>query len=250
LIVGRYKSQLSIIFNIKIYSRIKIDKEDIIMLRGSMFIIDDISKVNLMNTIIVDMDEDNNLYNLNNIVKGTLLLPPPQAMMAESDGNEMAYDEIYIEHLMSPKIREFISTLISCLYKGFNVLFYLPDSGYDNTRVKFTYHLFNLYGVHPGIPESNNPRLGDWYCDMNRIPMWLDMIYLNGVISPYEFLVRFPLECIISEKAIEKLLLELKPYGNTVEEMINNLLDYRHKIKYNHKLEMAIGYNGYIGGII
>ena len=220
------------------------------MLRGAMFFIDSIDKVDLFNTVIIDMDEDNEkTFNLNNIIKGTLLLPPPQAMMAESDGNEMAYDDIYMNHLMSPKIQEFVSTLISCLYQGMNVLFYLPDNGYDNTRKKFAFHLFNLYGVHPGIPNARIPRERDWYCDMNRIPMWLDMIYLNNIISPYEFLIRFPLECIISEKSIEKLLLDLKPYGKSVEEMINTLLDFRKKIKFKPNLDMAIAYNGYIGGI-
>ena len=46
------------------------------MLKGTMFFIDDINSVNLFNTVIIDMDEDNDKsFNLNNIIKGTLLLP-------------------------------------------------------------------------------------------------------------------------------------------------------------------------------
>lgn len=212
------------------------------MLNGSMFIIDDIMNANLFNTIIVDLNEDTDLeYKHEYIIKGTLLLPPVQAMIAESDGNEKLYDEIYINHLLSPKIRDFIGVLIACMYhKGMQILFYLSELGYNNTETKFADFMYKLYGIHPGIPTNNNPKDGNFYCDPKCVPMWLGMMYMNNFVNPYEFLQKYPIDAFIPEHIMTKLINEINPFGVTLNDKVNTILKLHKISKTNIDANIAI----------
>ena len=103
------------------------------------------------NTRIVSLDEDDVLVKNDAIITGTCLLPPVQAKIAEADGNEQLYDTIYMNHLLEPYQQQFISALISFLYKGGNLIFFLPEIGYTNTMEKFIALMYSRYGIHIGL---------------------------------------------------------------------------------------------------
>ena len=101
------------------------------ILNGTMYITDNPEVIyniplNQPNIKIVNLDEDGVLMNNDAMLVGTCLLPPVQAKIAEADGNEMLYDTIYNNHILEPHQQEFISALLSYLYKGGNLLFFLP----------------------------------------------------------------------------------------------------------------------------
>lgn len=210
------------------------------MLKGSMYITNNINDINLFNSVIIDMDEEDSIKIKNpNIIKGTLLLPPPQAMIAEADGNERLYDEIYSNYLLSPKIKFFIGSLIACLYKGMQVIFYIP-SDFNNTILKFSHHLFGLYGIHPGIVGAKIPEISNWYFKDSFIPMWLCMLYMNNVISPHDYLYLYPIELIIPEDVMGKLINDINPYGTNINSMINYIASLHRDIKFYRNIESPI----------
>ena len=207
------------------------------MLKGTIYITDNIDLVyntslNGMNKII-SLDEDGILDNvIKDVIGGTCLLPPMEAKIAEAAGNEQMYDNIYTNHLLLPFQQQFIAALIAFLYKGGNLILFLPEIGYTNTTNKLIEHLFKIYGIHPGLIESDNPSLANCYYDAKCIPIWLNLIFTAGVLSAQEYLLSYPVILLLID--------HLKPYGDTINDKINYILRYHKLIHKNPKLIPAI----------
>lgn len=215
------------------------------MLKGTMFITDNIDvlyNTNLSNTKIINLDEDGVLGESKDIIGGTCLLPPMEAKIAEADGNEQMYDTIYSNHLLLPHQLEFISALIAFLYKGGNLLLFLPELGYNHTTEKLIEHLYVNYGLHPGLIGSQNPNYVNCFYDERCIPMWLNLIYTNNIISPYEYLYQYPIDAPITNNQIKMLLIEqVNPYGKTIQDRWNYIERFRKLVRKNPKVVPAIG---------
>lgn len=216
------------------------------MLKGTVFITDDIEIVYQTPTDgtvkIIDMDEDHQLpENNRNIVPGTCLLPPIDAKIAEADGNEQAYDAIYGEHLFAPFQQQYIAALIYFLYRGGNLLFFLPEV-YTNTKDKFIQHMLIRYGIKIGIVGAEQPQDYNFFYDLHYIPCWLNMMYKSDLI-PYEiYLNQYPLDARLDMDpgVMNKLLQDIRPYGKTIQDQFNMIIDYHRKIHEKPNLEMAI----------
>lgn len=191
---------------------------------------------------IVSLDEDNILPENNNIIGGTCLLPPILAKISEADGDQQSYDYHYREHLLGSFQQEFIGALLSFLYKGGNILLFLPDLSYTVTRDKLCEFMFQLYGIHIGIINEPNPMIANCYYDNSAIPIWLNLIYEARVISAYEYLSLFPEDAILNSnpKIMNLLIAELKPYDSTYEKKINHILQFHKQIHKNPNLRMPI----------
>lgn len=182
------------------------------------------------NTKIISLDEDGVLMENDAILVGTCLLPPIEAKIAEADGNEPLYDTIYSNHLLEPYQQQFISALLSYLYKGGNLILFLPELGCTNTKEKFIYHMYKLYGIHCGLIGHPDLSVSNYYYDERCIPLWLNMIYSVHVISAYEYLYMYPADAIIQNIAIlSELIDEINPYGESINDKINYIL-HLHKL--------------------
>lgn len=217
-----------------------------VFLRGTIYITDNLEyiynlPVNGM-TKIVSLDEDEVLDSNNaNVIGGTCLLPPMEAKIAEADGNEQMYDTVYSNHLLSPFQQQFIAALIAFLYKGGNLVLFLPELGYTNTMEKFIFHLFRLYGIHVGLIGHQNPQIANCYYDTSCIPIWLNMIYTADVISPWEYLYMYPVDAAITNQAVmNKLIHEIRPYAGTMNEMFEYIKKLHRKIHKNPKVVPAL----------
>lgn len=216
------------------------------MLTGTIYISADPKVIHtfaMANLRIINMDEDNSLGIGSNItINGTCLLPPMEAKIAEADGNEQAYDMIYSNHLLEPFQQQFIAALIAFLYKGGNLLIYLPENGYNYTKEKFINFLFRNYGIKVGVLGHPDPQIANYFYDNKCIPIWLNLIYSSGVIGAKEYLLQYPEDAYISNVyCIDKLLSELLPYGNSLEQKKNYILRFHKLIHKNPNLEPAIG---------
>lgn len=195
------------------------------------------------NTKIVSMDEDGVLINSDAILVGTCLLPPIEAKIAEADGNEQLYDTIYSNHLMETYQQQFIAALLSYLYKGGNLILFLPEIGNCTTK-KFIQHMYICYGIHIGLIGSQDPTEANWYTSDRCIPLWLNMIYSVNVISPYEYLYMYPEDAAINNMGImNQLIDEINPYEETINEKINYILRLHKLIHKNPKVQPAISYS-------
>lgn len=219
------------------------------LLKGTIYITEDMNIVNSIpynsNTKIVNLDEDDILPDSSNILVGTCLLPPIEAKIAEVDGNQTLYDTIYSNHLMMPFQQQFISALLSYLYKGGNLILFLPELGYNNTKDMIIYEMFKLYGIHIGLIGDQDPQKANCYYDETCIPMWLNSIYSVSAISPYEFLYMYPLDAVLNNNVIiRKLVKELNPYGENFNEQVGYIHEFHKKIHINPNVRPAI-FNSY-----
>ena len=192
-------------------------------------------------TRIINLDEDGILMEHDLIIGGTCLLPPIEAKIAEADGNEQLYDTIYSNPLLEPFQQRFIGALMAYLYRGGNLVLFLPELGYNNTRNKLVQHMFIKYGIHIGIIGDQNPQNANCYYDDRCIPIWMNMIYASKTISPYEYLYMYPIDAPLENRSvINDLINDIKPYCKTYNEKIQYVLDFHKKIHQNSKLRPAI----------
>jgi len=216
-------------------------------LRGSIYITSNIQVIYdapLDGTKIINLDEDERTLMDNEAVLGGMcLLPPVEALIAESDGNEPLYDCIYSDHLRAPFQMQFIGAIISFLFKGGKLLLYLP-SGYgssNSTGYKLVDLIYRCYGVHIGMIEEQNPSLANCYYDDSCIPIWLNLIYSAHVISPMDYLYLYPIDAVINNQpVINQLIAELRPYGTTYQEQIDYIMHLHKAVHRNPNVHQVL----------
>ena len=195
------------------------------------------------NNKIISLDEDDEYIELsplnnNNVVKGTILLPPIEAGWKEIDGDEFGYTEIYMNYLSSPAVSEFIVALIGAIYSGNNIIIYCPefDEYIENSSlyVKVLYrYLENIYGIHMGTNDMDLFRMNPL-----MIPACLIDIYCMGIMDPYTFLLEFG-NFEIPDNIYLKLINDINPYGNSYVEKRNYIDSIRQSILRNNKVSIC-----------
>lgn len=218
------------------------------LLKGNIYVTDNKNVVyaaDLNTTRIIDMSEmdDRNALPENlALTRGTCLLPPVAAKIAESDGNELLFDRIYSNHLLEPDQQGFITALIAVLYQGLNVLLFLPDPGYTNTQKKFIFHMYDRYGIHIGLVGQQDPAVANCYYDERCLPIWLNMMYSMMVLDPYEYLLLYPADApLANSHVMGKLIQDINPYARTFEDKKNYIVELHEKIhKYGKIIRPAI----------
>lgn len=218
-----------------------------IKLKGTIFITNDIEMVrnaNLNTTKIISLDEDCILGEPSkSMVYGTCLLPPIQSKQAESDGDEQAYNMYYTNMLLEPYQQAFVSAIISCLFcNEIMLLLFLPSDGYTYTTEKLVEHLYKIYGIHPGIIGAQNPVYANCYYDERCIPIWLNLMYsVSEIISPEQYLYLYPQDAVINnESVMMKLVRDIAPLGDSIQEKINAINSYRAKLQISPKLTIPV----------
>ena len=195
------------------------------------------------NNKIISLDEDDEIIELsplnnNNVVKGTILLPPIEAGWKEIDGDEFGYTEIYMNYLSSPQVSEFIIVLLGTIYSGTNIIIYCPefDEYIENSSlyVKVLYrYLENIYGIHIGTNDIDLFRINPL-----MIPACLIEIYGMGIIDPYTFLLEF-YNIEIPDNVYLKLINDINPYGNSYSEKREYIDSVRRAIIRNNKISIC-----------
>lgn len=209
-----------------------------LILKGDISLTDNIQAVreilysNNPQVKIVTLEEDGMLpLNHPNVLSGACLLPPIDALIAEADGDENLFDSIYFEHFNQPFQFQFIAALMTALYLGTNLILFIPELD-TNVPMKLKQHFYLRYGIDLGIVG-----LKPCQYDPKCIPMWLQFIYVVNGISARELLYYYPVNAVIPPNMMDKLLVELKPYGKSLQDKENYILYLcsRYKEKPNLK---------------
>lgn len=213
------------------------------ILQGTIYLTDReeiIYNAPTMGTKIVSLDEDGILMQNDSILVGTCLLPPIESKIAEADGNEQMYDAYYEQHLNEPFQQEFVAALISYIYKGGNILMFLPAM--DNyTKEKLIFFMYKVFGIHIGVIGDPNPMNCNCFYDERCIPIWLNLMYSVEVLTPYEYLALYPLDAQLNNQFIlEKLLSQINPYADTIKKKIDTILQLHKLLHKNPKIRPAL----------
>ena len=186
---------------------------------------------------IVSMDEENTIpENHPMVVKGTCLLPPIDALIAEADGNEPLYDRIYNDYLNEKFPNQFISALLTSLYMGTSLIIYLPNAS-SNTFKKFMQLMWKRYGIYPGIIPYDQTMY-----DVSCVVIWLNMIYrtLYNREKIFDYLRFYPDNALIPEDIMLDLISQLHVYGETVQDKVKEIKRYSSILKVLPNVRPAI----------
>ena len=185
---------------------------------------------------VVNLDEDTDLQG-DNVLMGACLLPPPEAIMAEVDGDEVSYDIIYNMYFNNPEVVNFMAGLIAFLYIGGMLVLYYPslDTSESVTMTKMLNLIWEKFGIGIGIVNLVPGRYNESY-----LPIWLNILYDNYVITTDEFLCLMPPEVELPNEINNRLLWELKPFGGGYNDKLLFIKDLMMKKKQNPAVRSPI----------
>lgn len=217
------------------------------MLKGTIFITKDpqviINRPLDNSMVIINMDEDHKLSEtIPNAIEGITLLPPVEAKIAEVDGDEVRYNSLYLTHLYNQQ--DFMSAIIAFLYKGGNMIIYLPDE-YNYTRQKLCELIFHIYGIHIG--DLEDPNNNQCFYNLKCIPFWLNILFKRDLISWMDWVKMMPIDAYDMNGVLggdpylfNKAVLCMNPYAESISEKVDEFKNFHKMIHQNPMLKPAI----------
>lgn len=213
------------------------------LLKGTVYLANDynlISKVLLdptNSTKILDLDEYSRLdYSNPNIVKSTCLLPPPDAIMAEIDGDGDRFIWMYKTYLESEVPTEFIITMLAVLHRGFHIILYAPEISEDSIWINQLLNDFLMrFGIKVGTSENNNYEYNILFDSKNA-----ELLYLEGFIDPYEFLTVYTEPLL--PNVLQALYNDIKPLINPGDNVQAYFERMKIKLKVNPLSRDAVSF--------
>ncbi len=186
-------------------------------------------------TVIVSEDPVAN--NLPNVVGGSILMPPYEAMMQLIDGNIQEFNKLYHEYLASPVPDKMIVLLIQALEQGINLLLYLDKDAEKTFATTLMEHFFYAYGIIIGTPTNQ------FSYDIAYDEILVSKMYIYGNISVEEFFVRYPQSAYIQDPVIvSKLIYDVHPNmapSSSLEQYILYFNEMKNRIKANNNIYLA-----------
>lgn len=182
--------------------------------------------------VIINLDEDNIISGYPGVIQGTILLPPPEALMAEQESDQESYDMILNAYYASPEVILYVTGIIFSLYHGRNILMYYPDlnPAESITIPKILEQFVIKFGINIGILART-----EGFYNLSYTPIWLNMMYTSTALGPYEYLSKFPLEMAIQEPEMMRLVNDLRPVGKTLKDQIDNIQRLKERLHTNPK---------------
>ena len=218
------------------------------ILKGDMSITDNIDFIRDIiysppndNVKVISVEEVPTIdTSLPNVIGGAFILPPIDAMMAAANGDEEAFYNLYIDHMNTAPVMDFVSLLISALYRGISLILFFPVDDLD--LKKYILDIFwKRYGIMIG-------EIGIRPCqyDITATPIWLESTFETGIIDPIQFLQLYPKEADIQDRMIYKLVMAINPIADTYQEKANYINSLKFKLK--EKPNLKIPFREYVKG--
>ena len=179
-------------------------------------------------------------YYKDKFVFASALVPDYQTMALQVDGNETGFIQMYSAALNSRAAMSMFSVIFACLYKGTNILFYIPkdavELNYAKCLLEFLYHNFGIVTQTQTTQFEFNPAF------TSKI---IELLYLDNLVTAQEFLV---LSDTLDDIVLRKLVVELNPMvddPNSLECIIEWFSNYKKQlIESNRPLVNGMQYAG------
>lgn len=189
--------------------------------------------------VVINLDEDNQqLKNCGQqVLGGTELLPPVEAVYAEIDGDEQSYDYIYSMHFQDQFVIEYVTAIIAALRMGKSFLLYYPTLNPSETKTvpKLIDQFWKNFGIGIGILGVCN---GQYDTRPQMSDLWAQMLYTARIIPANEFLSLFTLGAPLSTPIMSLLLDDLKPVASDFQEGIDFVMRYWAHLKEKPNLKI------------
>lgn len=200
------------------------------MFKGDIFITDDFQLATTLSydsryRVFALMDNYELEFGKNsNVIGMPFLLPPYNALEEENIGNLQNFYNIYYQHLASAEADNYITTLLTGLYRGFNILFYVPK---DEAQLEFSKallrYIHDVFGVTIGSKDNNQCGFNVAFEDTVRIKM-----YFYGNIPAMDLVQNIKnkiMDPFICDRMCNDL--GISPGNNPVEAVDQYIRNYR-----------------------
>lgn len=173
-------------------------------------------------------------------VVSTALTPDYQTMSLMIDGNVDGFVQMYIMSLNTPSAMEMFSAIFACLYRGNNVIFFLPP---EASGLNFVQYLLQFIEYNFGITTQTNTT--QFMFNPEFAGRIIEFLYLSNLVSAQEYLIN---ATSMNKSAVEKLVNELRPVVKDPTDL-NQILDWfrnykKQLIETNKPLINGIQYAG------
>ena len=181
---------------------------------------------------VISLDEDNAVPMLSDennpqVVPGTVLLPPIEAMWAIVDEQEEQFAQAYYMHLVSPECMQYIAALLSAAYRGYNVIFYYP-----NESDKIINYLYNFLMTQYGIRLAVNA-VNPFAFDKMSVPLYCNSMFSIKGIGIGEYLQYYPNDAKIPDVVYLEIIKTLSLPGDTLADKMKLVDRLRRVLKIN-----------------
>ena len=221
------------------------------MLKGQLWATSDINEVMLaiqngFKAIYLGDPVSANPVIKENFVFGTSLTPDNEAMAMKIDGNDYAFLQMYFSSLHSAPATELISVILACLFKGTNIMLFLPPEAKDLNFIEYLLQFIQInYGV---MTRTKSTQFG---FDMKFKDKVLELLYLNSLINAQEFLVKSD---NVNDNILKKLVVELRPMVENprdLDQILQWFSNYKDQlISANKPLINGVQYAGETGDYV
>ena len=158
-------------------------------------------------------------------VVATSLIPDYQTLACQIDGDEKAFVGMYLNSLNSKAALEMFSAIFACLYKGTNIMFYIPQ---EALGLNYIQYLLDYIRLNWGIQtQTKSTQFGFDVTFAGRI---MELLYLNGLVTAPEFLVYSE---TLDEFTLRKLVDDLHPMvkdPKNIDDIIGWFSNYKDKL--------------------
>lgn len=179
--------------------------------------------------VIIDLDEEPRKprsFGGRRVIKGTCLIPPVDALIAEADGNEAVFNAIYYKHFTSPEVQLFLGAIVTFLFKGGNMAIYYPT---DNEVL--VYKLIEMMDYTIGVRPSFRTFNISGIFNPDFAPTWIEMIFDTDSVDPYLLLTVYPCDKPISGLLLDKFIYVLRIPGRTYQDKVDTVFRLRERLK-------------------
>lgn len=139
-------------------------------------------------------------------VTSTALVPDYNTLSLMVDGNQQGFIEMYAMSLNSKPAIEMLSVIFTCLYRGTNIIFFLPP---ESAGLNFIEYLLQFIYFNYGI--TTQTKTTEFSFDPAYTGRVIELLYLNNLVDATEFLVHSE---TLNEITLRKLVGELHPMVN------------------------------------
>lgn len=170
----------------------------------------------------------------------TALTPDYQTMTLLIENNIDGFIQSYIMSLNTAAAMEMFSAIFACLYRGSNVIFYLPP---EASGLNFEQYLLQFIQFNFGVTTQTGTTQFSFNPEFTG--RMIEFLYLGNLVTAQEYLVQ---SASVSEPAIRKLVSELRPIvkdPTDLQEILDWFRNYKNKlIEANKPLINGIQYAG------
>lgn len=136
-------------------------------------------------------------------IVSSALVPDYNTLSLMVDGNERGFIEMYSMSLNSPAAMEMISVIFAALYRGTNIMFFLPP---ESSGLNFVQYLLQFIELNYGI--TTQTRTTEFSFNPAFKGRFIDLLYLNNLVDHNEYLINSE---SLNQITLRKLVSELHP---------------------------------------